>query len=225
MALARSPTSGEFGALLAHVDLKRLDQRLAEFLANSSASLRRFAVDGSLDVEQGVDASHKPRSQWEKVLSLSCRPHAVERSPRDRPWQRTGAEHEPSTLPQRSDLDFGQAGRVGDTRQMRRPGTVLRSRPNGAVDARLCGRGSNRTSLPAARSHRMACHPGHKPNIGRYRFLPLGQDRHRGVITVQPLGRHNTWASTSRSSGSSATQLAPTASAIVDRLIGTPSRA
>src|SRR3984957_336842 len=51
-------TSGEFGALLAHVDLKRLDQRLAEFLANSSASLRRFAIDGSLDVEQGVDASH-----------------------------------------------------------------------------------------------------------------------------------------------------------------------
>ena len=82
----RHDLSGEFGALLAHVDTRSaLDQRLAEFLANSSASLRRFAIDGSLDVEQGVDASYNPRSQWEKVLSLSCRPHAVERSPRDRP--------------------------------------------------------------------------------------------------------------------------------------------
>jgi hypothetical protein len=51
-------TSGKFGALLAHIDLKRLDQRLAQFLANGSALLRRFAIDRPLDLEQGVDASH-----------------------------------------------------------------------------------------------------------------------------------------------------------------------
>jgi hypothetical protein len=44
-------TSGELGALLAHIDLKCLDQRLAQFLANGSALLRGFAIDGPLDVE------------------------------------------------------------------------------------------------------------------------------------------------------------------------------
>ena len=50
--------SGEFGALLAHVDLKLLDKRLAPFRANSSALLGILAINRPLDVEQGVDPAH-----------------------------------------------------------------------------------------------------------------------------------------------------------------------
>ena len=49
---------GEFGALLAHVDLELCDQRLAQVLANRLTLIGTFAIDGSLDVEQRVDAAH-----------------------------------------------------------------------------------------------------------------------------------------------------------------------
>src|SRR6185436_10718194 len=48
----------EFGALLAHVDLKRVDQGLAPFLANRPALLGALAVGRPFDLEQRVDAAH-----------------------------------------------------------------------------------------------------------------------------------------------------------------------
>jgi hypothetical protein len=60
--------------LLAHIDLKRLDQRLAQFLANGFVLLGRFAIDGPLDVEQGVDASYNlDRNGRERDSPLGCR--------------------------------------------------------------------------------------------------------------------------------------------------------
>ena len=51
-------TSGQFGALLSHIDLKLIDQHPAQLLANSPSFLDALAIDGPLDVEQGIDAAH-----------------------------------------------------------------------------------------------------------------------------------------------------------------------
>src|SRR5438067_12013637 len=60
--------------MLAHLDLQRLRQRLAQYLENGSAFRRTFAIDGPLDVEQGVDASHNlDRNGREHDSLLACR--------------------------------------------------------------------------------------------------------------------------------------------------------
>ena len=87
---------------------------------------------------------------------------AVARSPRDRPCQRRGGGRGPSIPSRRSDPDYGQADKAGDTVKRVSLGTVRHSWPDGAADARLCGRGSNRTLQPAVLSRRMACHRGHR---------------------------------------------------------------
>jgi hypothetical protein len=46
--------AGEFGALLAHVEQQLVHEWLAQHLAYSPAFIRNFAVDGPLNLEQGV---------------------------------------------------------------------------------------------------------------------------------------------------------------------------
>jgi len=50
--------AGEFGALLAHKELKLAHERLAQHLARGLAFIRSFAVDGPLDLEQGVNTAY-----------------------------------------------------------------------------------------------------------------------------------------------------------------------
>ena len=74
------------------------------------------------------------------------------------------------------------------------PGTARYIRPDVSADARLCGRGSNRTLPPVAMSRRLACHHGHRPNSDRYRsclWPAPARWCHRHADARQTLGRHN----------------------------------
>src|SRR5262249_12406060 len=86
---------GEPGDLLPHIDLKILDQRSAERLAHLQTLLRALAVDGALDLEQGIDPPHdldRNRGDGEFAFArgLAARVlldvgHDEERPPRMRP--------------------------------------------------------------------------------------------------------------------------------------------
>jgi hypothetical protein len=183
-------TSGEFGALLAHVDLKRLDQRLAKFLANSSASLRRFAIDGSLDVEQGVNASHNLDRNGRKCYrSLAGRMpsrvlleigHGKERAPsmnpapclNDRTW--TSVRQVELAIPVKC-VGLEQSCVAGQMALWMLAFAVV------GVIEHCCRRCGPTEWLVIADINPTSA------GIG----FALGQDRHRGVIAVQPLGRHN----------------------------------
>ena len=57
--LGKVVAAGEFGALLAHVEsASSVHERLAQHLAHGPAFIGSFAVDGPLDLEQGVDPAH-----------------------------------------------------------------------------------------------------------------------------------------------------------------------
>ena len=87
--------AGEFGALLAHVNLKLFDKRLAPLLADRPALFGALAVDRPLDLEQGVDAAHDlDRDRRECDRAPACGPppgvlrnvgHGEERTPGVRP--------------------------------------------------------------------------------------------------------------------------------------------
>src|SRR5436190_2766609 len=94
--------------------------------------------------------------------------------------------HGPSTPPPGSAPACGQPRTVCCTRRRRRPGRSRYSRPDAPGHARRPDRASNRTSPPADPARRTddrrARNPA-SPGIG----LALGQDRHGGVVAVQPL--------------------------------------
>jgi len=67
--------AGEFGALLAHIDLQLLDQGPAVLPANCPALFGTLAVDPALDLEQGVDAAHDlDRDRREHDRAPACGP-------------------------------------------------------------------------------------------------------------------------------------------------------
>jgi len=183
-------TSGEFGALLPHIDLQHLDQRLAEFLANSSALLGRFAIDGPLDIEQLIDASHHlDRNGREHDSLLACRlssrvllevSHGKERPPGVDPTpcfddqSRTSVRQIKLAIPvERVGLE--QSGIVGQMTL-----GMLAFAVAGVIEQR------RRRRCPAE-WHVISDIDPASAGIG----LAFGQDRHRGVITVQALSRQN----------------------------------
>ena len=183
-------TSGKFGALLAHIDLKRLGQRLAQFLANGSALLRRFAIDGPLDVEQGVDASHNLDRNGRERDSLLARRlpsrvlleigHGKERAagvdpaPRLDDWTRTSARQIKLAIPVKR-VCLEQSGIAGQMALRMLAFAVAR-----VIEHR------RRRRCPTEWRVISDIDPT-SADIG----LAFGQDRHRGVITVQALSRQN----------------------------------
>ena len=176
--------------MLAHIDLQRLDQRPAQFLANGSALLRRFAIDGPLDVEQGVDASHNLDRNWREHDSLLARRlpsrilfeigHRKERSPGVDPASclndrtRTSVRQIELTIPVKR-VGLEQSGIAGQMALR-----VLAFAVAGVIEHRRRRRCPTEWRVIADVDPTSA-------GIG----LAFGQDRHRGVITVQALSRHN----------------------------------
>jgi hypothetical protein len=183
-------TSGKFGALLAHIDLKRLDQRLAQFLANGPALLGRFAIDGPLDVEQGVDASHNLDRNGRERDSLLARRlpsrvlleigHGKERAagvdpaPRLDDWTRTSARQIKLAIPVKR-VGLEQSGIAGQMALRMLAFAVAR-----VIEHR------RRRHCPTEWRVISDIDPT-SADIG----LAFGQDRHRGVITVQALSSKN----------------------------------
>ena len=82
----------ELGKLLAHIDLKLLDQRPAQRLPNVQTLLGTLAIDRSLDLEQRIDPAHdldRDRGERDFLFAGGLAPrilfnvgHGEERAPR-----------------------------------------------------------------------------------------------------------------------------------------------
>ena len=96
--LGQIVTAGELGELRAHIDMKIVDQWPAQRLADGQALLGALAIDGSLDLEQRVDAAHdldRDRRQRDLLLARGLAPgvlldvgHGEERAPGMHPTRR-----------------------------------------------------------------------------------------------------------------------------------------
>jgi len=140
-----------------------------------------------------------------------------------RPWRRTGAGRAPNRPPPGSVREYAQPDRAGYTRHRHPPAGYRRIGPGGSGDVRPCGRGSNRTSPPAAPFRQRAVVPHLNPASPRVGLAP-GQDWDGRIIPMKPLGRHDVGFDQAKQRASAA-QTDPTASAMVESAIGTPSRA
>ncbi len=183
-------TSGEFGALVLQVDLKRIDKRLAQFPSDRLALLGMLAIDGALDVEQGVDAVHdldRDRRQHDRFLAGCLTPgvlleigHGEERAPRVNPAPHF--QNLPGTSIREIEVAVAIEGvgleQSGISGQM--APRVFAFAIAGIVEHRC------RRRRPAERLVVTDVHPT-APRIG----LALGQDRDRRVIAVQAFGRHD----------------------------------
>ena len=95
IALARSCPRDSFADLLAHIGLESVDQRPASI---APAGPRRrssgaLAVDRRARSRTARRCGARPRSRSARAGSPSCPQPCAARSPRCRPWRRTGAGH------------------------------------------------------------------------------------------------------------------------------------
>jgi len=181
---------GQPGELLAHVELKILDQRLAQRPPRVQTLLRGPADDGTLDLKQGIDPPHdldRDRGERDVPLAggLAARVlldvgHNEERPPRMRPAR---------GLPDRSGLTPGQIEllvpvigvglqNAGIPRQMRL--RMLAPAVARVVEHR------RRWIGPAERPVVPHVNPA-SPRVG----LALGQHRHGRIVGMQPPGGHH----------------------------------
>ncbi len=179
--MAREP-----GALLAHPGLQLGDARGAEILADHQPFGGGVAVDRALDVEQGVDALHGLQGYRRDDRGLAARPAA------------------------RGLGDVGQleelAPAMGPTRRLKDLSACPAGDIKGVVAAigvglqHACPSGQMTLRVFAATVGRVVEHrrrrrrPGERPVIADIGptstgvALALGQDRHGGVVAMQPLG-------------------------------------
>jgi hypothetical protein len=157
-------------------------------VANCSALLRRFAIDGSLDVEQGVDASHNLDRNGREHDSLLARRlpsrilleigHGKERAAGMDPASclddrtRTSVRQIELTIPVKR-IGLEQSGIAGQMTLR-----MLALAVAGVIEHR------RRRRCPTEWRVIADINPA-SAGIG----LAFGQDRHRGVITVQAFGR------------------------------------
>ena len=182
--------SGEFDALLAHVDPELLDKRFAQFLASRPALLGTLAVDRPLDVEQGIDTVHdldRDRRERNRFLARSPPPgvllnigHGEERTPGVSP-----APH----LRDRTGTSFGQIERAIPVKGvgLEQPGI------SGQMALRMlafaiAGVIEHRRRRALAPEWPIVAHINPtSPRIG----LAFGQDRHGRIVAMQAFGRHD----------------------------------
>ena len=181
---------GELGALLQHVGVQVGDQRRAQFLANGLALIDALAVDGPLDLKQGVDPAHDlhgDRGDDDLLLAgrLASRVflqigHGEERAPRMHP---AGGFLDGAGLALRL-IELGVTAK-GVGLQDAAVSGQMRLRVRAAAIARVV---EHRRRRIGAAERLVVAHIG--PTSGDGAFT-RGQDWHGGVVAVQTLGGHD----------------------------------